>query len=161
LFEVYDRVAPRNAQRAAIDTACLVVGRGSSGSTIEAWDIESEKLGRHDKRHTMLLEYVNNGTGVRLQVAQNIRPHIERYLRVACPDKFRAGEMLRDFRNRARAARSGGTPIMSDQRFDQLDRIVNYTNDFHHDTGGTPETAVINDTELVTFVRLALDFVRV
>jgi wobble nucleotide-excising tRNase len=34
LFEIYDRVAPRNAQRVVTATTSLCVGRGTSGSTI-------------------------------------------------------------------------------------------------------------------------------
>jgi hypothetical protein len=161
LFETYDRVAPRNAQRAVTDTAALCVGRGTSGSTISAWDVESEKLGRHDKRHALLLEFDANGLGDPLKVAQSIRPHLEHYLRVACPDKFRHGEMLRDFRNRARSARQAGAPIITDAKFNELDQLVEFSNDFHHDTNPAADTATVNLTQLQNFVRRTLAFVGV
>jgi wobble nucleotide-excising tRNase len=161
LFEVYDRVAPRNAQRTVTDTTALCVGRGTTGSTIQEWEIESEKLGRHDKRHALLIQFNTTGRGDSLKVAQSIRPHLEHYLRVACPDQFRDGEMLRDFRNRARSARQGGTPIISENKFTELDQIVEYSNDFLHDTNPALDTVTINDTQLQTFVRRTLAFVSV
>lgn len=161
LFEVYDRVAPRNAQRVVTDTISLCVGRGTTGSTIYVWDIESEKLGRHDKRHALLMEFDSAGGGDPLKVAQSIRPHLEHYLRVACPDKFKHGEMLREFRNRARAARQAGDPIVSDSKFTELDQLVEFSNDFHHDTNPAADTATINHTQLHHFVRRTLAFVAV
>ena len=161
LFEVYDRVALRNAQRIVTDTTVLCVGRGTTGSTIHEWDIESEKLGRHDKRHALLIQFDTTGSGDSLKVAQSIRPHLEHYLRVACPNKFRDGEMLRDFRNRARTARQSGTPIISESKFTELDQIVEYSNDFHHDTNPAVDTVTINDTQLQTFVKRTLAFVSV
>ncbi|KAA0213816.1 MAG: hypothetical protein DYG94_11505 [Leptolyngbya sp. PLA3] len=160
LFEVYDRVAPHPGGNVT-DTTCIVVGRGTNGSTIAAWDIESEKLGRHDKRHALLTEYVTNGTGDRLKVAQSIRPHLERYLRVACPDKFRDGEMLRDFRNRARTAQQNGAPIISAAKFTELDQLVEFSNDFHHDTNPAADAATVTDGQLRPYVKRALAFVAV
>ena len=161
LFEIYDRVAPRNAQRLISDTTALCIGRGSNGSIIDMWDIESDKLGRHHKRHTLLSDFDACGLGDPLKVAQSIRPHLEHYLRVACPDKFRDGEMLRDFRNRARAAKQAGTPIVSDAKFNELDQLVEFSNDFHHDTNPDADSATINKTQLQQFVRRTLAFVAV
>jgi wobble nucleotide-excising tRNase len=161
LFEIYDRVAPRNAQRVVTDTTALCVGRTGDGSTIQEWEIESEKMGRHDKRHALLSLFANTGDGDPLKVAQSTRPHLERYLRVACPDKFKDGEMLREFRNRARAARQAGTPIMTDAKFTELDQLVEFSNDFHHDTNPAADTATINDTQLRQYVKRTLAFVAV
>ena len=104
LFDLYDRVAPRDASHNVIDTTSLCIGLAPGSSTICEWDIESEKLGRHDKRHALLMTFASSGSGDSMKVAQSIRPHLEHYLRVACPDKFKDGEMLREFRNRARSA---------------------------------------------------------
>ncbi len=160
LFEVYNRVAPRPGGTVT-DTTCLMVGRCTNGSTIAAWDIESEKLGSHDKRHALLADYVSNGTGDRLKVAQSIRPHLERYLRVACPDKFRDGEMLRDFRNRARAAQAAGTPIISAAKFTELDQLVEFSNDFHHDTNPAADAMTVTDGQLRSYVQRTLAFVDI
>ncbi|MCL4197724.1 MAG: AAA family ATPase [Phycisphaerales bacterium] len=160
LFEVYDRVAPRPGGNVA-DTTCIVVGRWANGSTIAAWDIESEKLGRHDKRHALLAGYVRDGAGDRMKVAQSIRPHLERYLRIACPDKFKDGEMLRDFRNRARTARDSGAPIITDAKFTELDQLVEFSNDFHHDTNPAADAATVTDGQLRPYVERTLAFVAV
>ena len=75
IFEVYNRVAPRESQR-VIDTTALCVGRANNVSIIYEWKIECEKMGRHDKRHALLSQYENSGVGDALKVAQSIRPHL-------------------------------------------------------------------------------------
>ncbi len=161
LFDLYDRVAPRDASHNVIDTTSLCIGLAPGSSTICEWDIESEKLGRHDKRHALLMTFVSSGSGDSMKIAQSIRPHLEHYLRVACPDKFRDGEMLREFRNRARAAMQGGTPIISANKFKELDEIVEFSNQFHHDTNLAADTVTINNTELQQYVTRTLAFVAV
>lgn len=161
LFAVYDHVSPRNAQRSVTDTAALVLARGPNGSAIDEWDVESEKIGRHDKRHLHLMKFERGEGGDPMQVAQSIRPHLERYLRVACPDKFKEGEMLRDFRNRARAAQQSGRPIISQAKLTELDRLVEFSNGFHHDTDADAGRAAINDAELRHYVQRTLAFVSV
>lgn len=161
LFKIYDRVAPRNVHGIVTDTTSLCVGRATNGSIINEWDVESEKIGRHDKRHSLLMQFDSGGGGDRLKVAQSIRPHLEHYLRVACPDKFRDGEMLREFRNRARSAKDNGTPFMSDSKFTELDQIVEFSNDFHHETNLAADTVIINDAELRQYVKRTLAFVAV
>jgi len=83
------------------------------------------------------------------------------YLRVACPDKFRDGEILRDFRNRARTARQAAAPIITDAKFTELDQLVEFSNDFHHDTNPAADTAALYKTQLQTFVGRTLAFVTV
>jgi hypothetical protein len=118
-------------------------------------------MGRHDKRHELLVRFESGGGGDRMKVAQSIRPHLEHYLRAACPDKFKDGEMLREFRNRARTAMQNGTPFMANTKFTELDQIVEFSNEFHHDTNPAADTAIINDTELQQYVRRTLEFVGV
>ena len=143
------------------DTAALIVARTNNGSSIDLWEIESEKLGRHDKRHALLKQFAAGNGGDPLKVAQSIRPHLEHYLRAACPDHFRDGEMLREFRNRARTARQNGVPIISDAKFTELDQLVEYSNDYHHDTNPAADTTTINDAQLNQFVHRALRFVGI
>jgi len=161
LFDTYDRVAPRNAQGTVVDTSCLSVARAPSGSIIEEWNIESEKMGRHDKRHALLIEFESGSGGDPLKVAQSIRPHLEHYLRAACPDKFKHGEMLREFRNRARTAMQNGTPFMTSERFKEFNDLVEFSNDFHHNTNPAADTAIINAAELRQYVKRTLAFVSV
>ncbi len=160
LFDIYDRVAPRNGGT-IVDTTTLHVRRVALGSTIEEWDIESEKMCRHDKRHALFTLFANGGGGEPMTVAQSIRPHLEHVLRALYPDKFRPGETLRDFRNRARAASQNGNGFMTEPRLVELGNIVDYSNEFHHDTNPAADTVVINDTQLQNFVLRTLDFVSI
>jgi hypothetical protein len=42
-----------------------------------------------------------------------------------------------------------------------LDQLVEFSNDFHHDTNPAADTATINQTQLQHFVRRTLAFVAV
>lgn len=158
LFDIYDRVAPRRAGTIT-DTTTLHVRRAATGSTIEEWDIESEKMCRHDKRHALLTQFANGGGGDPMTVAQSIRLHLEHVLRALYPDKFRLGETLREFRNRARSASQNGNGFMTEAKLTEVGQIVDYSNDFHHDTNPAADTVVINDTQLRDYVIRTLRFV--
>lgn len=54
-----------------------------------------------------------------------------------------------------------GDPIISGVKFTDLDQIVEYSNDFHHDTNPAFDTVVINDTQLQNFVRRTLAFISI
>ncbi len=69
--------------------------------------------------------------------------------------------MLRDFRNRARSERDKGSPIISEAKFTELDQLVEFSNDFHHDTNPAADTMTVTDGQLAPFVRRALNFVAV
>lgn len=69
--------------------------------------------------------------------------------------------MLRGFRNRARTAMQNGTPIILPNKFKELDEIVEFSNQFHHNTNLAADTVTISDTELQQFVRRTLDFFAV
>lgn len=157
LFDIYDRVAPRNGGTIT-NTSSLHVRRSTSGSTIEEWDINSEKMCRHDRRHELLRQFAN-GAGDPLNVAQSIRPHLEQVLRAVYPNEFRSGETLREFRNRARVANQNGNGFLTEPKLTELGHIVDYSNDFHHDTNPAADAVVINDTQLLNFVQRTLRFV--
>lgn len=157
LFDMYDRVVQGPGGNEA-DVACIEVGRGATGSTIKAWDIKREKLGRHDKRHAQLTEYVATGVGDRLHIARSIRPHLEHFLRVVFPGKFVGGETMGAFRGRALDALRDGSPILQQYQLTELDQIVEFGNQFHHDTNPAADAATVTDGQLRPFVERTLRF---
>ncbi len=140
--------------------AALEVARDPAGSTVRAWDVGQDSITEHDRRHARLCDYLSTGTGDMREVARSIRPHLEAFLRVACPERFPPGTLLRQFRNACR--QSHGTPeqILDQSTTQELDEIVEYANRFHHDTNPAWETETINDGELRGFVERALRFAR-
>jgi len=159
LFEVYRRIPLRAGEALLADTTAIWLDTAPSGSTIALWDIESERMDGHDKRHSLLTQFMG-GCGVdREKVAKSIRPHIERYLRVACPGKLLSGELLGAFRNRARYAAIHRTPFMSATKLDEFDNLVELANDVLHVTESAADLPTINDTQLREYARRTLAFV--
>ena len=140
------------------DCTTLEIVRGASGSTIRSWDPSSDTFTLHDQRHRLLQNYVQNpvSTHSPREVAQSIRPHLEYYFRVACPGECPPGTRIGQFVDRCRQSLSGSAPILEANVYRELSNIVDYSNQFHHDTNQDYLTTTINDQELCGFVQRAL-----
>ena len=140
--------------------AALEVVRDPAGSTLRAWDVAQDAITEHDRRHVRLRDYVANGTGDIREVAGSIRPHLEAFLRVACPEQFRPGTLLGSFLNLCEQRCGTAQEILGHDALEELRAVVEYANRFHHDTNPAWETEAINDGELRGFVERALSFCR-
>lgn len=140
--------------------AALEVARDVAGSTMRPWNVDQDCVTEHDRRHAMLREYLVRGTPNNRDVARAIRPVLEAFLRVACPEYFPPGTLLGPFRNLC--SQRVGTPqqVLDAQATQDLGNLIEYANRFHHDTNAAWETEQINDGELQGFVRQALDFAK-
>jgi len=140
-------------------TALEVVRQGN-GSTIQTWDVEHDSVTEHDRRHALLRDYLANGTPDQREIARAIRPLLESFLRVACPEHFPPGTLLGHF-HRLCAERVGtAQEILDANATRELKEIKEYANRFHHDTNPAWETEAINEGELRGFVERALKFAR-
>lgn len=140
--------------------AALQVVRGGVGSTVQAWDVTQDTITEHDRRHTMLRDYVVNNAGDRREVARAIRPHLEAFLRVARPEHFRPGTLLGPFLNICKQRLGTAEEILDHALVRELGTLVEYANRFHHDTNPAWQTEAINDGELLGFVQRTLSFVK-
>ena len=136
----------------------LEVVREGAGSTIRQWDVKQDCITEHDRRHALLREYMVSSTPGNREVARSIRPTLEAFLRVACPEHFRPGWSLGQFNTLCK--QRVGTPqqILNQDNSRELNDLNEYANRFHHDTNPAWETAAINDAELHDFVRRTLAF---
>jgi hypothetical protein len=140
--------------------AALEVVRAGAGSTLRAWDVAQDSITEHDRRHARLRDFLATGAGDKREVAQSIRPHLEAFLRVACPERFPPGRLLGPFRNLCRQNLGGPEEVLDRRTIQELDEIVEFANRFHHDTNLAWQTEAINDGELRGFVVRALRFTR-
>jgi wobble nucleotide-excising tRNase len=138
----------------------LEVARDASGSTIRPWDVNQDCITEHDRRHTLLCDYLENNTPNNREVAKSIRPHMEAFLRIACPEHFPPGTLLGPFLNLCQ--RRVGIPqqVLDADDLRELHDLNEYAKQFHHDTNPEYRKVVINDSELVGFVRRTLEFAR-
>jgi hypothetical protein len=89
-----------------------------------------------------------------------LRPVLEGFLRVACPEHCPPGTLLGSFIDRARQSLAAPAPILSHPVLQELEEIKEYANRFHHDTNPAwdVEATNINETQLLGFVRRVLAF---
>ncbi len=140
--------------------AALQVARDIVGSTISEWDVNQDCITEHDRRHTLLREYMRNNTGNTREVAHAIRPSLEAFMRVACPEHFPPGTMLGVFIRLCTQRIVTAQIILDVATTQELRDLIEYANRFHHDTNTAWETIVINDGELQGFVRRTLAFAK-
>ena len=140
--------------------SALEIARAGDGSTVRAWDVAQDSVTEHDRRHGQFRDFVDNGTGEPREIARAIRPHLEAFLRVACPAHFPPGTLLGPFIALCRQRLGQANEILGADEAQELDELKEYANRFHHDTNPAWETELINDAELQGFVRRALEFAR-
>jgi wobble nucleotide-excising tRNase len=140
--------------------AALEVARDGVGSTIRIWDVDQNCITEHDRRHSLLRTYLNNGMPNNREVAIAIRPVLEAFLRVAFPEHFPPGTLLGYFLDKCRQRIGTPQEILNAQDTQELSDLLEYANRFHHDTNAAWETEAINDGELTGFVQRALNFAR-
>lgn len=138
----------------------LKLERDANGSTLLLWDVSNESLTEYDRNHALLRSYATGGSGQNSRAAaQALRPTIEGYLRVARSQHFTpTPRMLHTFLRQCRERIGGPDEILSDRDTLELEEIVPYADQFHHDTNPAWSTAAIRDAELDSFVRRVLDF---
>lgn len=138
----------------------LHVGRDGTGSAIEAWNVDHDSVTEHDRRNGALRDYLENGSANDREIARALRPHVEAFSRVACPEHFPPGTLLGPFRRLCDQRVNSPQQILSAADIQELRDIVEYANRFHHDTNPAWETEAVNAGELTGFVTRVLTYVR-
>lgn len=148
-----------NAANPAECTA-LEVRTGQGGATIVDWNVHREAITEYDRRHCLIREYLSGDHSDARFAAESLRPVLEGFLRVAFTEHFPPGTLLGNFVETARQRLTSPTPLMEQADVEELDRIKDYANRFHHDTNPSWDAAFnnLNETELSGFVRRTIRF---
>lgn len=159
LCQIWEGAAP--ASRTAPDPrVALHVVRDGNGSTIDLWNVDNDSITEHDRRDAALRNYITNGAGNDREIAQSLRPHVEAFFRVACPEHFPPGTLLGPFRGVCDQRVNTPQQILNATDIQELRDIVEYANRFHHDTNPAWQTEVVNSAALTGFVARVLAFVK-
>ncbi|HEX7853466.1 MAG TPA: AAA family ATPase [Sphingobium sp.] len=140
--------------------SALRINKDGAGSTLAPWDVHQDCITPHDKRHVLVGDYLLAPNANERNVAEALRPMLEAYLRVAYPIDFPPGKLLGPFINVCRQRVGQANEIMATADIDELERLKNFGNRFHHDTNAAWQTAIINDQELSDFARRTIRFTR-
>ncbi len=152
LCRLWERV-DRNASTA------LLLNRAAVGSELAVWDVRNDSVSEHDKRHELVRKYLNAADPAKArEVAGALRPILEAFMRVACPEHFPPGQSLGPFIDKCEKKIETNGQILSGDDIGELRRLLAYANQFHHDTDPAWQTAHINDTALTGFAERTLRF---
>jgi wobble nucleotide-excising tRNase len=138
----------------------IEIARHGDGSILRGWVVHHDLISEHDRRHALLRDYLNNSPPDNRKVAEALRPVLERFVRVAYPDWFAPGDMLGKFVNLCQQRIGKPDQVLDAGRTQELDDILAYANRFHHDTNRAYETEVVNDGQLLDFVKRTLAWTR-
>jgi wobble nucleotide-excising tRNase len=143
------------------DRAAVELARDTAGSTLRSWNVNENGLTSHDQRDDLFRRYLARDTVNRQDVAEALRPHLEAFLRVACPEHFPPESLLGPFRDICR--QSLGTPneILTAVDLAELTDLSEYASRFHHDTDRPWQTPTISDAELQGYVERTRAFTGV
>lgn len=144
------------------DSAALSVVTAGNHSIVERWDVVAESVTEYDRNHALIRKYVAGQERDVRKVAQCIRRLLEGYLRVAFTEHFPPGGLIGPFVRKVRDLASSGNQVASVAMVDELNRINEYANKFHHDTDPNwgASLSSINETELRGYSEKALKFVN-
>lgn len=138
--------------------AALQVVRAATGSALQEWDVTRDSVSAHDHRHKLLRDFAMANTGNSRQVAEAIRPVLEAFLRVACPEHFPPGTLAGRFRDFCEQRLAAGQPVLDAAKTQELRELIEYGNRFHHDTNPAWQAEAVNDGELLGYVTRTLAF---
>ena len=152
LCELWDRLGGSKAT----GLRCHEIIRSGDGSELVQWNVVKEARTLHDHRSELFRDYIKNGPrGVNLRnIAESLRPHLEHYLRVACPEFFPPGGTIGSFL----IACKGGNSGIAKATLDELEALKTYANKFHHDANPAYQTESVTDGELQGYVTRVLRF---
>ena len=148
--------APRNHSRAS-----MRITRVGTASEMVAWDVNADSITEHDRRYARVLAYLQAADpAIERQVAADLRPMLEAFVRVAYPHEFPPGTLLGPFHNSCQQRLNTPQQLLDQADTQELRAILDYANLFHHDTNPTWQTEIINDQQLAAFAQRTLDFIR-
>lgn len=143
------------------ELAALEIIRKGQGSTLVEWDVTDEVMTDHDRRHKELTQFLAGGGSPMLDIARDLRPHLEGYLRVTCPSVMAPGRSLgKWFLERCKDSIGSPEEIMAENRLRELADLTEYAAKFHHDSNPAWQSETITDTELRTYVSRTLKFTQ-
>lgn len=140
-------------------TKPLQLFRLGQNSTITPWDIEEETRDEYHRNHAILMDYCNNGVGDRKKVAITIRPLLEQYFKFNFLGQFTENEWLGDFIKKIREAQAGSPLISAQPILEELEAVNDYSKKYHHNTNSSSESEPIDDAELQSYSKRALELV--
>jgi wobble nucleotide-excising tRNase len=121
------------------------------------FEVDKECESPYYKHHRTLIDFINNGTGERTQVAKAIRPMLEGYLHRRFPGLISRGLMFGDILTSINSATTPNPLVFAKPLVGELQEINTYAGKFHHDTNPDgSETTTTTSDEVKQYSKRAL-----
>jgi wobble nucleotide-excising tRNase len=134
-------------------------GQNRDASTTATWNVHADCISENDRRHEMVLGFVQSANpAIEREVAAALRPILEAFMRVAYSTVFPPGTLLGPFLNACQHRLGTTQEILNEADIEELRRLVDYGNGFHHDSNPAYQTVLINSHELTDFCQRTLAF---
>lgn len=147
---VWDKLPPD--QRKALRLTPLGKNTG-----LAPHDVEAHLKPEHEARIATIQRYVNEGAGDPRDVAQKLRPALERHCKVACPGEFSDTLMVGEICKKVREA---GPSHALHNLLDELDEINDYAKQYHHASNADHASVPIVEGELKGYSQRVLELMR-
>ncbi len=142
--------------------SAMKISRSGSTSTLSEWNVDQDSITEHDRNYLMVSDFIENGHGAdERAVAVALRPILESYVRITCPYIFPPGSLLGPFLGICQQRENTPNQIISSDARTELRALLDYANDFHHDTNPAWQTANINEQELLDHARRVIGFASI
>jgi wobble nucleotide-excising tRNase len=156
--DLRDEITPKDS---SYSVKVLELSHSANGYTsFGAIDVDKECRSPYFHHHSLLVDYMDKGTGDHRQVAIAIRPLLEGYLHKRFPGLIPSELMFGQVVGFIKSAVAPSPVCYAQSLVEDLNEINNYAGQFHHDTNpGNADTVQIIPTELKTFVARTLEII--
>ncbi len=142
--------------------SAMKISRSGSGSIFSEWDVNQDIITEYDRNYLMVSDFIENGHGANERsVAAALRPILESYIRITCPLIFPPGSLIGRFLDTCRQCENTQNQILEADVRTELRALLDYANQFHHDTNPAWQTENINEQELLDHARRTLLFASI
>jgi len=143
-------------------SSCHAVARKAFTSRIvklAAWDVTADLVTIYDKLHADALDYVTAADpAAARRMAESLRSMLEKFVRIAYPQYFKADSMLGQFADLARQRVNTPQAILGPKDTPEIRALLDFASRYHHDENPAYQVEAINDGELLDFVKRTLAF---
>ncbi len=120
------------------------------------WDINETLKQEHQARIEAIQRYTSQNVGDARDVAQKLRPALEAYCKIACPDEFGEGIMMGDI---CKAIRLAGVSHPLHSVLSKLEELNSFAKKYHHSSPNAA-TEPLSEVELLGYCRKLLTLMR-
>jgi len=136
----------------------LKLERRGDNTAIVLCDIDQETRSRYSADYARVTDYVGGKIPASVDVARSIRPLLEGNIRLRFPGRV-GGHNLGGFLAEVDSASSSDPIACLKPKLPEIGAVNDYAKMFHHDENPSADERPVNDTELRSFAKRALNVV--